>query len=216
MSDVFQLVKSNITTKEVVMHYGMHPNQSNLICCPFHHDKHPSMKVDKRFFCFGCGESGDVIDFVKLYFDLPVKDAAQKIADDFGLLTTDEEQLFEKPSFRKRPSKELLKERNNNSSEYPIKEITKAFRTVADYFNILRQWKVIYAPKSINEEWNEHFIEALDQWTRSEYFMDGLLFGSKEEINGFYECYKGEVEKIGRRVTEIEASRNQRRAHVKR
>lgn len=37
-------------------------------CCPFHEDKTPSLSVDgvpDRFHCFGCGASGDVIDFVQ-------------------------------------------------------------------------------------------------------------------------------------------------------
>ena len=33
-----------------------------MACCPFHDDKHPSMKVDRRFHCFGCQTDGDVID----------------------------------------------------------------------------------------------------------------------------------------------------------
>lgn len=216
MANVFQLVKSNITTKDAVIHYGMHPNPSNLICCPFHNDKHPSMKVDKRFYCFGCGASGDAIDFVKMYFDLPVKDAAQKLAYDFGLLTENEEHLFEKSSSSKRRTKQLSKECIEHSNEYPIKEITKAFRTVADYYNILKEWKVIYAPKTMDEEWDERFEEVQVNLTRSEYLMDGLLFGSKEEITEFYESSKKEVEQIGQRVIEIEESRNKRNTHVKR
>ena len=29
-----------------------------MACCPFHDDKHPSMKVDRRFHCFGCQADG--------------------------------------------------------------------------------------------------------------------------------------------------------------
>ena len=36
----------------------------------FYDDKNPSMKVDQRFHCFGCGEDGDVIDFTAKLFDL--------------------------------------------------------------------------------------------------------------------------------------------------
>ena len=68
----------------------------------------------------------------------------------------------------------------------------------------------------MDEEWDEHFVEVLDQWTRSEYIEDGLLFGTREEIREFYEFYKGEVEKIGQRVIEIEEGRNQRNTHIKR
>ena len=37
-----------------------------MVCCPFHNDRTPSMKVDSRFYCFGCGASGDVIDFAEM------------------------------------------------------------------------------------------------------------------------------------------------------
>lgn len=56
-----------------------------MACCPFHDDKNPSMKVDQRFHCFGCGEDGDVIDFTAKLFDLSPKEAAEKLAQDFGL-----------------------------------------------------------------------------------------------------------------------------------
>ena len=44
-----------------------------MACCPFHDDKHPSMKVDRRFHCFGCQADGDVIDFTARLFGRPVK-----------------------------------------------------------------------------------------------------------------------------------------------
>ena len=44
------------------------------------------MKVDQRFHCFGCGEDGDVIDFTAKLFDLSPKEAAEKLAQDFGLI----------------------------------------------------------------------------------------------------------------------------------
>ena len=57
-----------------------------MACCPFHDDKNPSMKVDQRFHCFGCGEDGDVIDFTAKLFALSPKEAAEKLAQDFGLI----------------------------------------------------------------------------------------------------------------------------------
>ena len=48
-------------------------------CCPFHNDRTPSMKVDSRFYCFGCGASGDVIDFAALLHGLGKREAAVKM-----------------------------------------------------------------------------------------------------------------------------------------
>lgn len=56
-----------------------------MACCPFHDDKHPSMKVDRRFHCFGCQADGDVIDFTARLFGLNKKDAALKLAEDFSV-----------------------------------------------------------------------------------------------------------------------------------
>ena len=44
----------------------MNVNRNGMAVCPFHRDRHPSMKVDRRYYCFGCGATGDVIDFVSL------------------------------------------------------------------------------------------------------------------------------------------------------
>ena len=53
--------------------------------CPFHKDKNPSMKIDSRYYCFGCGEKGDAIDFVAKFYGLGKKEAALQIASDFGI-----------------------------------------------------------------------------------------------------------------------------------
>jgi len=48
--------------------------------CPFHVDKTPSFKADpqrQNFYCFGCGEHGDVIDFVMKLHNIGFKDALQ-------------------------------------------------------------------------------------------------------------------------------------------
>lgn len=59
------------------------------ICCPFHNDRHPSMKLDAKngggFHCFGCQEGGDMITLVARMFGSSNYNAAKKIADDFGI-----------------------------------------------------------------------------------------------------------------------------------
>ena len=83
--NLFETVKNNVTAIDVVSMAGFKPNRSKMICCPFHNDKHPSMKVDQRYFCFGCGAKGDAIDFVSNYYGLSLKEAAEKIASEFSL-----------------------------------------------------------------------------------------------------------------------------------
>ena len=67
--------------------YGIEVKRNGMACCPFHDDKNPSMKLNEEYFyCFGCGATGDVIDFTAKLFDLSPKEAAEKLAQDFGLI----------------------------------------------------------------------------------------------------------------------------------
>lgn len=61
--NVFEAVKQAVTTRQAAECYGIRVNRAGKAKCPFHNDRTPSMKVDKRFHCFGCGADGDVIDF---------------------------------------------------------------------------------------------------------------------------------------------------------
>ena len=83
--NVFEAVKQSVTTRQAAEFYGFRVNRAGMIACPFHNDRTPSMKVDKRFHCFGCGADGDAVDFVSRLFELPSKEAAMKLADDFGI-----------------------------------------------------------------------------------------------------------------------------------
>lgn len=83
--NVFEVVKESVTTREAAEMYGIEVKHGGMACCPFHDDRHPSMKVDRRFHCFGCGADGDVIDFTARLYNLTPKEAAEKLAQDFGL-----------------------------------------------------------------------------------------------------------------------------------
>ena len=65
-------IKQTVTTRQAAERYGLSVNRSGMARCPFHDDHHPSMKVDDRFYCFGCHASGDVIDFTARLFGISV------------------------------------------------------------------------------------------------------------------------------------------------
>ena len=58
---IFQSVKESVTARQAAEQYGLKVNRNGMVCCPFHKDRHPSMKVEKGFYCFACGAKGDVI-----------------------------------------------------------------------------------------------------------------------------------------------------------
>ena len=83
--NLFETVKSAVTVKQAAKYYGCKVNRGDMICCPFHDDRHPSMKLNRDYFyCFGCGATGDVIDFVARLFGLSSYEAVKKLAYDFG------------------------------------------------------------------------------------------------------------------------------------
>ena len=84
--NLFTQIKMAVSVKEAAEYYGLEVNRGNMVCCPFHNDRTPSMKLNEDYFyCFGCGATGDVIDLVARLFSLSSYDAAKKLAHDFGI-----------------------------------------------------------------------------------------------------------------------------------
>ena len=84
--DLFTQIKMAVSMKEAAEYYGLEVNRGNMICCPFHADRTPSMKLNEDYFyCFGCGAHGDVINLAARLFGLSGYDAAKKLAYDFWI-----------------------------------------------------------------------------------------------------------------------------------
>ena len=83
---IFEIVKGNVNLREVAELYGIDVNRYGKALCPFHNDRNPSLYVaDDHYYCFACGEHGDIIDFVRGLFQLSPYDAARKLMADFHL-----------------------------------------------------------------------------------------------------------------------------------
>ena len=164
--------------------------------CPFHDDKNPSMKVDRRFHCFGCQADGDVIDFVSRLENVSPKEAALMLAQDFSIPYEDKEP----PSRSRRPQP------RQESPEQQFKRMERhCFQVLSDYRNLLRRWKRDYAPKTPDEEWHPLFVEALQKQSHVEYLLDVLLFSDIEERAALIASYGKEVRNLERRMADFAA-----------
>lgn len=169
---LFDEVKQNVTVRQAAEMYGLKPNRSGLIRCIFHNDKSPSMKVDRRYYCFGCGCTGDAIDFTAQLFGLGLREAAQKLADDFGIIH----------SGRASPKKQVVMKKPEVTPEEKWQaEYLRCLRAYLDYKSLLLDWKEQYAPRNRYEEWDDRFITALRELTVVEYYLDTLLFGEQAD-----------------------------------
>ena len=162
--NVFEAVKQSVTTRQAAEYYGIHVGRNGMACCPFHNDKTPSMKLDRRYHCFGCGADGDVIDFAAALYGLGKKEAAVQLAQDFGLSYED----WKPPGKVKKP-----KPRQKSPEEQFQEAKNRCFRILADYLHLLRAWRTDYAPHSPEEAFHPRFIEALQKQDQVEYLLEG-------------------------------------------
>ena len=167
---MYETIKAAVPVKQAAEHYGLKVSRNGMACCPFHHDRHPSLKLNEDyFFCFGCGAKGDVIDLVARLFDLSGYEAAQRLAADFGI-STEPGQAAAASCKPKRPHIRQFRE-----------DEMLCFRVMTDYLHLLEDWKVRYAPRTPDEPYDDRFVEALQMHCHIEYIADVLTVGDLEE-----------------------------------
>ena len=167
---LFELVKQTIHVRDAAEHYGLQVNRSGMCRCPFHDDRYPSMKLnEKYFYCFGCGATGDVIDLVARLFGLNSYEAAQKLAQDFGIDPDKPPAAIALP----KPERPLLK-------AYRQEEV-RCLRVLCDYLHLLESWKVQYAPKTLEDVLDDRFVEACQMLDYVEYLADLLIAAELEQ-----------------------------------
>ena len=168
--DIFTTVKAAVTVRQAAEHYGLQGSRNSMVCCPFHDDRHPSMKLNERYFyCFGCGATGDVIDLVARLFDLSSYEAAQKLAQDFGIDPDKPPAAAVLP----KPERPLL-------TAYRQEEV-RCLRVLCDYLHILEVWKQNYAPSNPDDSLDDRFVEACQMLDYVEYLADLLIAAELEQ-----------------------------------
>ena len=185
---VFEVVKQSVTAREAAELYGIAVGRGGMACCPFHDDRHPSMKVDTRFHCFGCGADGDVIDFTARLYDLSPKEAAEKLAQDFGL-SYDSKAPPRRSYVRQKSEAQARKEKREHG-----------WRVLTDYYHLLRKWEADYSPKTPDEDPHPRFLEAIQKKDYMGYLLDTFLDSSTEEQDQWIAEHTAEISAIGRRV----------------
>ena len=167
--DLFTQIKMAVSVNEAAEYYGLEVSRGNMVCCPFHNDRTPSMKLNEDYFyCFGCGATGDVIDLVARLFNLSSYDAAKKLAYDFG--------IDPKPP----TAAAMVKPKRPYIRQFREDEML-CFRVLTDYLHLLEDWKVRYAPKTPEDALDDRFVEACQMHCHIEYMADVLIVGDLEE-----------------------------------
>ena len=188
-ANVFEMVKQSVTVREAAERYGIEVKRGGMACCPFHDDKNPSMKLNEEYFyCFGCGATGDVIDLTARLYNLSPKEAAEKLAQDFGLIY-DSQAPPRRRYVRQKTEAQKFQENRDH-----------AFRILADYFHLLRKWEAGYTPKTPEEPMHPRFLEAVQQKDYIGYLLDSFLEDSPEEQKLWIAEHQSTIANLERRV----------------
>ena len=158
--NVFENVKAAVSPRDAAEAYGLTVSRNGMTCCPFHEDRHPSLKLNEDyFFCFGCGASGDVIDFTARLFGISLKDAAQKLTADFGIC-----------------SKLPVQSGTPNCHAEPSHDRERlCIFVLREYLRHLRIWQLWYRPEKPGDPIHPRFAEAMKALPTVNHLMDCLL-----------------------------------------
>ena len=165
----FKTIRAAVPTIQAAKDYGLEVGRHGMARCPFHDDHNPSLKLNDRFYCFGCGASGDVIDFTAKYFGISLQSAAEKLCRDYGLSPgeSNTHKAYthqDYPNIRKFREDELL-----------------CIHTLGAYRKRLEDWKEQCAPHPDSDIWDLRFCEALKALSTVDHLLDCLTIGTLEQ-----------------------------------
>lgn len=167
MDNIFEKVKQAVSVPQAAQFYGVPVDRSGKCCCMFHRDKHPSMKLnDDYYYCFACHASGDVISFTAKLFRLNKKEAALKLAANFGL---EPNASLQQISVKKAARRSEQAEREH------------AIILLNETISSFRWWKEVYAPKHPEEEMTDEFVTACQCLECFQHLSDMLSFGHPDD-----------------------------------
>ncbi len=165
-------IKSEVGMRAACEKYGLAVNRAGFAVCPFHTEKTASLKVyPDRFYCFGCGAGGSVIDFVMQLFNLDFRAAIARLNYDFGLgLPAGHPVTY-------REKKRLTEAQRHRKRQEEIRQAEQV-RIEQEYDRLFAAWQVLDAcrtylkPQSPMEPLNPFFAMALREKDYYEYLLD--------------------------------------------
>ena len=156
---MYESIKAAITARQAAESFGVVVNRSGMTTCPFHEDHTPSLKLDQRYYCFGCGATGDVIDFTARLLNVSNSNAAQFLAEKFGI--NPESQTVTTP--KRKPA-------------VPLRTLEqRCLFALVQYERLLRFWKQHYAPRTSAEAFHDRFVEGCQRECFIAHLIDEMI-----------------------------------------
>ncbi|GIG25784.1 DNA primase [Cellulomonas denverensis] len=165
--------------------------------CPFHDERTPSFHVRPQvglYHCFGCGEGGDVIDFVQKVDGLPFAEAVEYLAGRVGVQLRYEEGGGPRPGLEPGTRQRLLEAHRVAAEFYTEQLLTPGAAAARDFLagrgfdrSAADQFGIGYAPQG----W-----DGLLRHLRGRGFTDKELVASglmSQGNRGIYDRFRGRL-----------------------
>ena len=176
ISEYIYTIKNSIDTQAALERYGISFNNRGFSKCPFHADKTASFKVKgTTCHCFGCGWTGDIVDFLCKRDGITAAEAASKVNYDFGVGL---EPIYGLDSYA--PSTAQNKAISQAYKDHLAAAERERIKTEA-YNSLTGEWIQLdmderkYAPKSIEDPIDDRFCKAIVRKPIVEYLLMTLV-----------------------------------------
>lgn len=166
-----EYITENVTMDMILQQY-YYTSHKKRIKCPIHNGEDDNFcYTDKVYHCWVCGAKGNVITFVKNFFDIDTKQAVSKINYDLNLQIPINRPLNHRDKIKMRESTRKRKEMVQH-------KVIEKQKKIEEYWEIFDEWKRLsdnkrkYAPKRPDEELHPLFVEACHKLDYQEYLLD--------------------------------------------
>lgn len=198
---IFSEVKEHLTARQAAEYYGLQVKRNGMACCPFHDDKHPSMKIDNNYHCFACGVGGDAVDYVSRMFGLSQYDAALKLVEDFCLPIS----VCNKVTFNEQEKVRIRKEKAEKERIIHIKERFKKWcnqsvEVLRGCLSEIEKTGFFLRDKPPDIVFSDDYAQMLHAAPIINYWMDILCIGETAEKQELFIKDRREVEKLVQRI----------------
>ena len=194
-------VKERANIVKVAELYGLKLNRAYKCVCPFHKEKTASLSISPQkqiWKCFGCGKGGDSISLVSELLNINALEAAKSInyTLGLGLDPNQKSNYFEINKYKnKQKTEEIFKQWEN-----------KTFQLLCDYLHLLWKCEEEKAPKNMEEDPDDLFVEAMHNKDYIDYLIDSIFInGTNEDKIWFWKHEKKVVRRIETRVRTFRA-----------
>ena len=184
--DIVGLINKRVALKKAGKDYKA--------CCPFHEEKTPSFTVvptKQIYHCFGCGESGGIIDFIMKYDHLAFVEAIETVAGESGISVI-YDQTAKPVDMRFKRYNKLMEELSSFYQEQL--KTSAAKKKVVDYAknrgvsgSIAKRFELGFAPPG----WTNLFDAYKDSEESTQDLLTmGMIVTKKDKKDDYYDRFR--------------------------